>query len=395
MNSNRKSVAMVSSTLLITTVLLIAGGGVGLGFLSAHAATSPLSLNSVQILVHTSGANTNLTLYDLTIYNSTGYPVVTSSSDYPGFGAQLPSGKYLFTVSATQQNSYYYYPVVNAAGGVSSGSVSGVSSPVSNSSVALPIKTLPPMEYGYSLQTINGASSFTINTSSLYNMSTTNIVVYVSYVNGTAASGAYVEASLIGASYYGANNWVTWGETSSSGSFTLQVPSVPFEVYAYSSVQVNIPQKNITYETTIGGQTVNVTAYWQPVYFSLEGYQLVIPPQSSVNIVLHVQQPKYVIPYEAAGLGQTLSGAPVNNGVVSTTVTSVQTAPVEGQASSQAQVISPLSGDAVVTKTVATTITSQGISFLGEALTVAVILAVVLSVVSVVLVLRRKPVAIV
>ncbi len=306
---------------------------------------------------------------------------------------ELPSGKYLFTVLATQQDSYYY-PVVYAKSGASSGSSTVVSTPISNSTV-YPVQNLAPMEYGYSLQTINGASSFTISTSSLYNMSTTNIDVHVSYANGTAASGAYVEASLIGVSYYGANNWVTWGQTGSDGSFTLEVPSVPFELYAYSSVLVNIPQENVTYETTIGGQSVNVTAYWQPVYVSLSGYQLVIPPQSSVNIILHIQQPtNYVVPYGAASSGQMLSGAPaVQNGVIAaTTVTNVHTAAAQSQGpSSQQQVISPLNGDSVVTKTVATTVTSQGSSFLGEALSIAVILAVVLSAISVVLVLRRKP----
>ena len=361
------------------------------GFLSAHAVNTSTPLNSVQISVHTNGNSANLTLYELTIYNSTGYPVVSSSSNYPGFGAQLPSGKYLFTVLATQQNSYYY-PVAYAASGSSSGSIAK-STPISNTSVPVSpvIQSGPPMEYGYSLQTISGASSFTISTSSLYSMSTTSIKVHVSYVNGTAASGSYVEASLIGVSYYGANNWVTWGQTGSDGSFTLQVPAVPFELYAYSSVLVNVPQKNFTYETTIGGQSVNVTAYWQPIYVSLDGYQLVIPPQSSVSITLLVQQPtNYIVPYGTVSSGQTLSGAPaVENAAVVTTVTSDQTSPA--QVSSQLQVISPLNGDAVVTKTIATTVDSLGNSFLGEALTIAVILAVVFSAISVVLVLRRKP----
>src|SRR5271157_5596002 len=98
MNSRRRSKsAVIISSLLLLGVLLAGGGVLGLGFLSTHAATSSPALDNVQISVQTSGNSVNITLYDLTVYNSTGYPVVTASSNYPGFGALFPSGKYLFT----------------------------------------------------------------------------------------------------------------------------------------------------------------------------------------------------------------------------------------------------------------------------------------------------------
>ena len=406
MNSDRtKSVAVVSSILAVA-VLLLGGGVLGLGFLSAHATSSTPALNSVQISVQTSGNAANLTLYDLTIYNSTGYPVVTTTSNYPGFGAQLPSGKYLFTVLATQQ--YYYYPVAYTGESNSSGSaVASASGPIEkNGSAVMPIYQSPPYQFGYSVQTISGSQSIAISTASLYGMPTSSVSVHVSYANGTAASGAYVDAELVGGSYYGyANNWVTSGQTGSDGSVKLQVPSLPFELSAYSSVMVNVPQSLITYKTTIGGESVNVTAYFNP-YVSLSGSQLVIPPQTSVSITMHVQQDSaYPVKYGTMNSSPTPAGAPtasgaspspaVQNGAVAETTvagTTQDSALAANAGSSQPQLISPLvSGDP---STVTTTVTHQSNgSSLNEVLSIAVIAAVVLSAISIALVMRRKPAA--
>ena len=58
------------------------------------------TLDNVQVLVQTT--NSNMTSYSLTAYNSSGYEVVSSTSNYPGFGLELPSGTYLITVTASQ-----------------------------------------------------------------------------------------------------------------------------------------------------------------------------------------------------------------------------------------------------------------------------------------------------
>ena len=352
---------------------------------SAQAATTPVTLNNVQIEVQTT--NSSLTLYYLTVYNSTGYPVISSSSQYGGFGAMLPSGTYLFVVTATLQYSYCC-PIAYATG---SGSTSGTApasafttaSP-SGSSVIYPI-TYPPVEYGYTMKEISSATSFTIQTSSMSTLPTSDIKVHVSYANGTAASNAYVSASIIGSYYYyPTSNWIMYGQTASDGTFTLKVPTLPVEVYAYSSVYVNVPKNLTTYTTTIGGEKVNVTVYWQPMYVYFEGYDLVLPPDTTSSITLHAQQQNYYITPYAKG-----EAIPSIQSVQTTTVV---TSGAIGQnqpsgPTNQPQIIPPFS---LGTTTQSTSGTPFGTS--SEQLLLGVTLvAVAVAAFSLVFALRRRP----
>ena len=381
------SLARSGSAALIVVFLVALALGLASLF-PAHAAAAAQTLDNVQIQVQTT--NSSLTSFYLTVYNSTGYPVVSSSSAYPGFGAMLPSGSYLFVVTATLPYPYCCLETYDT--GSSSGTVSP--SPATNgsstgSAVIYPVK-YPPVEYGYAMKEIAGADSFTIQTSAMADVPTSDVTVHVSYANGTAASGAYVSASIIGSYYYYPTaNWVMWGQTGPDGSFTLKVPSLPLEVYAYTSIPVNLPKNLTTYVTTIGGEKVNVTAYWQPMYVYLEGYALIIPPQTSANITLHVQQPRYyVTPY---GTGQTTP--PYQSGTAIQTVTTVTTgAPQTKQPSgptNQPQVIPPFGAIAVTTTVVSTSVPSFGTASDLILLGITVV-AVAVAAFGMVLVLRRK-----
>ena len=55
---------------------------------------------------------------------------------------------------------------------------------------------------------------------------------------------------------------------------------------------------------------MNVTVYWEPTYVGLSGSGLLLPPQSSISLVLHQQQPDYwVMPAGVASRGAYVSGA--------------------------------------------------------------------------------------
>lgn len=167
-----------SKVLLISFLLgiFILGGVSRAGIFSSNAST-PTTFNSVQIFVQTSTGN--LSSYTLTVYNSTGYSIATSTSSYPAFGVELPSGTYLFTVMAMRN----YGPYASSLG-------------VVNISKMMPLR--PVAEYGYSEQQITGPATFNINTTSLDSAPTSNFVLHVYYANGTAASGASVQASIVG-----------------------------------------------------------------------------------------------------------------------------------------------------------------------------------------------------
>ena len=379
----------VLAALIVLFLMVLAFASIGL--FPAHAAAATQTLNTVQIEVQTT--NSSLSSYYLTVYNSTGYPVVSSSSSYPGFGAMLPSGDYLFVVTATIQYQYCC-PIMYATG--SSGTVS--TPPTTNGSstgspIAYPVK-YPTVEYGYAMKQISGADSFTIQTSSITSVPTSDVTVHVSYSNGTAAAGAYVGASIIGSYYYlPTADWVMWGKTGSDGSFTLKVPSLPVEVYASTSVFVDMPKSLTTYVTTIGGEKINVTAYWQPTYVYLEGYALIVPPQTSASITLHAQQlPYYGIPYAT---GQTTP--PIQSGTDVKTATTVGSgAPQTNQASgptNQPQIIPPFS-----TTAIASPVASTSGSLLGSAselmlVGITIVAAALAATFGTMLVLRRKPVA--
>jgi hypothetical protein len=300
-----KEVRFPIATLLL--VFLLAGGIGFSALIPAHAATSSTTLNNVQVLVQTT--NTGMTSYSLTAYNSSGYDIASSTSSYPGFGLELPSGTYLITVMATQEGSYY--PIVYASGTATASLPANSSSKV----VSTPIE-VPVTEYGYLLQAVNGPITLNIKTAPLSNVETTKIQVGVSYVNGTGASDVWVDASVVGGYYYdGLNNAVMSNQTVADGSTTLVVPNLPILLQAYISLPVNVPQSTTTETTTVGGQPVNVTMYWEPNYVELTGTALIIPPQTTAQMTLQVEQSNYYVTPLSVGSAVTVTTvATISNG---------------------------------------------------------------------------------
>lgn len=293
------------SVAVLVCLSFIAVGFTSLIPVNATSAT----LNNVQVFVQTT--STNLNSYSLIAYNSSGYLVASSTSTYAAFGLELPSGTYLITVTATQEGSYY--PIAYSSG------VGTASLPANSSNIIIspPIK-VPLTEYGYVLQTVSGPITLNIKTAPITTVPTTKIHVGVSYVNGTSVSGAWVYSSVVGGYYDGVNTkTVMENQTVAGGSTTLIVPNLPILLNGYISLPVNAPKTTTTTTTTIGGQPLNVTIYWQPNYVELSGTALVIPPQTTAQITLSLQQSSYIIePYTSAG---------VQSGVVSTTTSAALT----------------------------------------------------------------------
>jgi hypothetical protein len=172
------------------------------------------------------------------------------------------------------------------------------------------------LEYGYALTQVSGSTTVTIATKSPSAIPTSDVTVSVSYKNGTAVSDAYVSASVVGANWYwGDVSGVTmYAQTAANGVAHLVVPAVPLTVTASKSVQVNLPKSQTTTQVNVGGQLVNVTIYYSPSYVYVSATALLIPPQTSLKMLVAAQTGYPLIPY-AAGLaapGQTSpKGAPV------------------------------------------------------------------------------------
>src|SRR3989442_1571537 len=123
-----------------------------------------------------------------------------------------------------------------------------------------------------------------------FDLPSSNVTITASYLNGTAASGASVSAYIVGEWYWWGNSnnrLVLWGQTDKTGKVDLIVPSVPVEVSAWAWLPVNLPSHQTTVQTTVGGEKVNVTVYWQPTYVGLAGSALIIPPKTGASITLH------------------------------------------------------------------------------------------------------------
>ena len=173
---------------------------------------------------------------------------------------------------------------------------------------------MPITEYGYILQTVSAPVSLNIKTAPFTNVGTTKVHVSVSYVNGTGASGVYVYASVVGGDYYDGLNAkaVLSNQTVAGGTTTLVVPNLPILLNGWISLPVNIPKSVTTVTTTVGGQPVNITVYWQPNYVELTGSALIIPPQTSAHMTLQVDQQNYAVPYT---YNTIQSGGAVSNAV--------------------------------------------------------------------------------
>ena len=276
-------------------------------------ASSGVSYDSVQINIQTS-ANYPYT-FVVSAYNSSGSMVAYTQTYFPVAAFELPGGTYLFTVTAYRFEPYVCQTCVEPVLGAKSSAAPGTA-------IVVEPNLAPEVEYGYALQTINGQETITIATQNATSIPTTSVTIKVAYANGTAASGAYVSAFVVGQSYYywgEGTNLSMSGQTDGQGVVQLTVPAVPVEVDASLSVPVILPQNETTVQTVIAGQKINVTVYWQPMYVDLSGTALIVPPQTSASIVLQYQPSiSYYVPppYLASGSSQgsaTQSGAPITS----------------------------------------------------------------------------------
>lgn len=293
--------------LVLSLALLISGTA----FMVQPASAD--SFNNVQVFATTTSSQTYS--FQFAAYNLSGSLIASYQTSYPAAAFELPSGGYLFTVSATHYG-YASYACPLMGSGVSQGApATGPMIPAnsSGSSIAIPVCYPPSSEYGYATATISGAQTINIHMQNVSTLPTTAVTVKVSYVNGTAAAGASVYASVIGEWYYwwGEGSSITMGaQTDSNGIAHLVLPSAPAVVTAWKWVPILTGKNGSTVQVTVGGEKVNVTVYWEPTYVGLSGSGLLLPPDNSIGLTLHYQQPDYwVMPMGAAVKGAYVGGA--------------------------------------------------------------------------------------
>jgi len=288
------SPVLLATCLVLGTVLLVLASPQ----VVTAADSRQTSYNQVQVFAQT---GSNATAFTFTAYNATGFAVATTQTQYPAASFELPSGSYVFTADATLNLAV---PTFRCYPKVYNGPATGTATPGVISTPAL-IPAFcggyPSSEYGYSEQDVSTSTVVNIAMQNLSAFPSSSVTVRVTYANGTAAAGASVSASVLGATYYGFSGGQSMsGTTDSNGVVTINAPTAPLQVTAWSWIPVDIPMNQTTVQRTIGGQKVNVTVYWQPTSVGLAGMALVIPPQTDARITLHVQQPSYwVMPYEA------------------------------------------------------------------------------------------------
>jgi len=281
------------------------------------------SFENVQVFATTS----SIQAYDFQFaaYNLTGSLIASTQTSYPAAAFELPAGGYLFTVSATSFSDHIGYACPLAQGEATQGSASAGISPTtrSNGTISTPILPIcypPSSEYGYATATISGPQTINIQMQNVTILPTTPVTVKVSYVNGTAAADASIYASIVGEWYFwwGPNSSVTMGgQTNSDGIVHLILPEAPAVITAWKWLPITAGSNGSTIQTTVGGQKVNVTIYWEPTYIGLSGSGLLLPPQNSINITLRYQQPNYwVLPANvdsrSASSGGTALGTVAN-----------------------------------------------------------------------------------
>jgi hypothetical protein len=281
---------------------------------NASNAGAEASLNPVQVSIKSQNV-TSVSSYDLVAYNSTGTPVASYTGQYPQVTFALPSGTYLFAANANGLASVRP-PICCVCAQSGAGSV-GAPAPKTNagssasSNIAFPCSYgIQPAEYGYSLTQVSGSTSVTIATQPPSAIPTADVSVSVSFKNGTAVSGAYVSANVVGANlYWGGNSSLSMeAQTAANGVAQLVVPAVPLTVTASESVEVNLSQSQKTVPVNVGGQSVNVTLYYSPNYVYLSASALLIPPQKTLSMVLSVQMQSPLIPF-AVGSASSSAGS--------------------------------------------------------------------------------------
>src|SRR5487761_905825 len=234
---NRKTRSILAGLLSLGILFLLSGG---LASLPVSAASS-LQYHNVQVFLQTQSQDGNM--YTLTTYQSNGTLISSTQSQYPAFSLELPSGTYLFAASVVNKSSSYWWSYSTS-------------------------------EYGYQRQQISSDTTINIQTQALQNIPTSKITIETNFVNGTAMSGANVYASVIGMWYWSSmynDRALLLSNQTSNGVVTLTVPDLPVEVTAWNWIQVNLPSNETTVQKSIGGQVINVTVYWQPMYVGLSG----------------------------------------------------------------------------------------------------------------------------
>ena len=130
---------------------------------------------------------------------------------------------------------------------------------------------------------------------------------------------------------------VTSNQTNSAGVASLVLPVAPAVVDAWDWVPISLPANQTTVKVDVGGQTVNVTAYWEPTYVGLAASTLIIPPTSSVSLTLQYQQQNFWVTPAGAevqpGSPGTTSGSAVSNAATSVPSGSAQASSQQGTSS--------------------------------------------------------------
>ena len=253
---NRKTRSILAGLLSLGILFLLSGG---LASLPVSAASS-LQYHNVQVFLQTQSQDGNM--YTLTTYQSNGTLISSTQSQYPAFSLELPTGTYLFAASVVNKSSSYWWSYSTS-------------------------------EYGYQRQQISSDTTINIQTQALQNIPTSKITIETNFVNGTGMSGASVYASVIGMWYWSSmynDRALILSNQTSNGVVTLTVPDLPVEVTAWNWIQVNLPSNETTVQKSIGGQVINVTVYWQPMYVGLSGSAVIIPPENSAQITMYANQ---------------------------------------------------------------------------------------------------------
>lgn len=280
LRTSKGTTCLKASMISVFCILLVS---MGLGIPVNSFAQS--AYNNVQVFVQTQASG--LGPFTLTAYNSSGSLVSSMQSNYPAFSLELPSANYLISVTAENLSSSGYYSSYSTD------------------------------EYGYQVVDISSSRTMTLSTTPLQDITSSKITVQAKYVNGTVIQNAQLYASVVGLMYwwpfakqYASSTYNFWNETDANGYATLTVPSVPVMVSAWKSVYINLPTNETRVVENVGGENVNVTVYWQPMYLGLSGSTLVTPPATSGSITLHAEQSPY---YWYGGLGPVYGTAGVVN----------------------------------------------------------------------------------
>jgi len=392
------TIATRISVLSLTIILVGLGLFAPVLTLAFGATASNPTFNNVQIFV--TPQNSSLNQFSMTVYNSTGGVIATSQSSYPAFSFELPTGNYLFAAIASSTSGYGVYPPVAYSGAAGAPSSSG-------SAAILPKGYYGyQQEYGYLQSQVNSAKTLNISTSELSSITTSQITIQAKYVNGTAAQGATVYASPLGAGYwyYPGSTLMMYNQTGNDGMATLTVPNVPLDVTVWSWLPVNLPQSQVTTQVTVAGEPVNVTVYWQPTYLGLAGSALLIPPfQQQTSITLRAQQQNYwAYPQGVASSASSVAVPGVqgagSQGTIANTPSAIPAgvaAQEQGKAASSGTPQSQVSPPSVVTVTatqpaVTTTVPQSSSSSNGLVLEAGILVAVIISIAAAILALRKK-----